>query len=79
MSAATAKRQPIAPGHPGERVTLLRGRQGLLQKDLATAAQVSVDTIRRLEQGYFVPSYPALSRIAAALQTTVSYLVTPID
>lgn len=72
------QRQPIPAGHPGEKVTLLRGRRGLLQAELAELAPVSVDTIRRLEQGRFTPSPSTLERIATALNTTLDYLTTPL-
>jgi transcriptional regulator with XRE-family HTH domain len=57
---------------------LYRARLGLRQADLAALSGVSADTIRRVEGGKHVPSYATLTKIAAALQCTVSQLTLPI-
>lgn len=69
----------LAAPHPGERVTLLRGRYHLTQQDLATRATVGIATLRRIEQGVGTPSYATLVALAKALGTDVSYLTKPID
>jgi transcriptional regulator with XRE-family HTH domain len=79
MTSAINTRHTIRAGHPGERILLLRGRLGLTQDELHTLAGVNIDTIRRTEQGYTSPTYATLQKLATALQTTVSYLTTPID
>lgn len=72
-------RQPIPAGHVGERIALLRGRRGLLQRELAEKSTLSMDSIRRIEQGKFTPRPDTLERIAKALGTSTAYLSTPID
>lgn len=58
----------------GERIKRLR-RNRLTQQDLATAANVSVDVIRKLEQGRrHTASVPTLQRIAHALDVDLGDL-----
>jgi DNA-binding XRE family transcriptional regulator len=68
---------PMPPGHPGERVTLLRRRKGWSQQELARAAGVAQRTVSLVEQGQNV-QHATLVALAAALETTVSELTKPI-
>jgi transcriptional regulator with XRE-family HTH domain len=66
--------------HPGERIALLRNRQGKSQMELATLSGIYVDTIRRIEQGRSREiQRTTLSALASALGCTIDYLLTPID
>ncbi|GAB3476961.1 helix-turn-helix domain-containing protein [Amycolatopsis cihanbeyliensis] len=59
----------------GERIRQLRGRL-MSQRELADRAQVSVDLIRKLEQGRrHTASIGSLQRIAEALDVTIAELV----
>jgi transcriptional regulator with XRE-family HTH domain len=77
MPSIRTPHAPIAAGHPGEKVVLLRNRVGLTQDALATRAKVGVATIRRLEAGLDYKS-STLVAVATALATSVSYLTQPI-
>ena len=60
----------------GERLARLRGRR-LTQRALAEAAEVSIDVIRKLEQGQrHTATIPTLQRIARALDVDISALLT---
>jgi transcriptional regulator with XRE-family HTH domain len=66
--------------HPGERIALLRNRQGKSQVELATLSGVYVDTIRRIEQGRSKEiQLSTLSALATALGCSTEYLLTPIE
>jgi transcriptional regulator with XRE-family HTH domain len=57
----------------GRRIAALRHARGLTQEQLAERAQLSVDVIRRLEQGQrSTARFATLQAIAAALDTEVS-------
>lgn len=61
----------------GERIQELR-RPTFTQHDLAVAADVSVDVIRKLEQGRrLTASIPTLARIARALGVDLAELLAP--
>ena len=57
-----------------ERIRRLRKGKGLNQKELAEKLEVSVDSVRRWEQGKRSPDVEMLRNIARVLKTTVSYL-----
>lgn len=57
-----------------ERITKLRKERGLTQKDFAEKLGVSIDSVRRWEQGKRSPDVEILSNIARVLSTTVSYI-----
>lgn len=60
----------------GERLARLRRRHGLSQEKLAERSGVSVDVIRKLEQGRRKPALMAtLTALARALDVEVSVLV----
>ena len=59
----------------GGQVRRLRQDAGLTQVKLATAAGVSVDVIRKAEQGRQTPSLSTLHKIASALDSEISALL----
>jgi len=62
----------------GEQIAVLRRARGLTQDQLAEAAGVSVDVIRRLEQGVrHSARLNTLSKIAAALGCEMSVIIVP--
>jgi DNA-binding XRE family transcriptional regulator len=60
----------------GRRIREARLSRGLTQLDLATATGIRRPNIARLERGGNTPTIETLQRIAEALGTTVSSLVT---
>jgi transcriptional regulator with XRE-family HTH domain len=52
----------------GDRVTSLRKKRGLSQKQLATKAGVSSSTISRLEKGEGIPGNDSIRQIARVLE-----------
>jgi transcriptional regulator with XRE-family HTH domain len=77
MRTMREKSPPMPPGHPGEKVTLLRKRLGLTQTELADTAHLSQRTVTALEQGRDV-ALPTLTALATALNVTVVELLTPL-
>ncbi len=59
----------------GKRLKDLRVQRGFKQADIATSADVSVDTIGRWEAGNGSPSADKLKFIAQKLSTTAAYLL----
>lgn len=57
-----------------DRIARLRKDKGLNQKQLAEKLEVSVDSVRRWEQGKRSPDVEMLRNIAQVLDTTVSYI-----
>ena len=57
-----------------DRIARLRKEKGLNQKDLAEKLKVSIDSVRRWEQGKRSPDIEILNKIAEVLDTTVSYI-----
>ncbi|MFJ7266672.1 helix-turn-helix domain-containing protein [Streptomyces sp. NPDC099050] len=53
--------------HPGQRIAARRQSRRMTQRDLATAAHLSLSMIRHIEQGHRQPSTSALGSIAASL------------
>ena len=51
----------------GVRLFQLRSKAGMTQEKLAEKASLSIDSIRRIEQGSRSPSFDSLERIADAL------------
>ena len=69
-----AARRPIVTGSIGERIRALRGRT--TQSQLAANADVSIDLIRKLEQGQrHTASIASLHRIARALDVSTGDLL----
>ncbi len=62
-----------------DRIARLRKEKGLNQKQLAEKLKVSVDSVRRWEQGKRSPDVEMLRNIARVLNTTVSYISGEID
>jgi transcriptional regulator with XRE-family HTH domain len=60
----------------GERIALLRRRQGMTQRELGEEAEIHWNTIARLERGKLtdLPG-KAVARVAQALGTTTDYLL----
>jgi transcriptional regulator with XRE-family HTH domain len=78
MPPSAKAKTPITPGHPGERIALLRNRLGLTQQELGTRAGIAQRTISVIEQGH--DAKPAtLHALAKALGTTIAHLYTPIE
>jgi transcriptional regulator with XRE-family HTH domain len=69
--------KPMLPGHPGEKILLLRRRLGIGQDQLAQDAGVHLNTVSAIEQGKPYTS-PTLEALAKALKTTVSVLTNPL-
>ena len=60
----------------GERIVLLRRRQGLTQQTVARLSGLNTNTISRLERGDILdPSGSVVVRLARALHTTTDYLL----
>ena len=57
-----------------DRIAKLRKENGLNQMDLAEGLRVSVDSVRRWEQGKRSPDVEMMNKIAQLLNTTVGYL-----
>ncbi len=53
----------------GVRLFQLRSEAGMTQAELAEKANLSIDSISRIERGDRAPSFESLERIAAALGT----------
>jgi transcriptional regulator with XRE-family HTH domain len=53
----------------GVRLFQLRSEAGMTQAELAEKANLSIDSISRIERGDRSPSFESLERIAAALKT----------
>ena len=53
----------------GVRLFQLRSEAGMTQAELAEKANLSIDSISRIERGERAPSFESLERIAAALGT----------
>jgi transcriptional regulator with XRE-family HTH domain len=58
----------------GERIRTLRKSLNMSQDDLADAIGANRVTISKYETGGYLPSIPALDRLATALHTTPSFL-----
>lgn len=54
----------------GERLKSLRQEKGLTQQGLATSSGLSVHVVRNYEQGWRLPGWPAVAKLALALGTT---------
>lgn len=61
----------------GVNVRRLRSHAGLTQAQLAEAADVSDETISRIERGAYEPSVMTACAVASALRVTVEDLVRP--
>ena len=57
----------------------LRGEAGLSQTDLSFRSGVSVDSLRRWEQGRATPRVAAIAKLALALGVSVNVLVEGIE
>lgn len=68
--------QPIA-ATLGGRIRLARQRKGWTQAELASATGTTVDAIARLETGELALSETDVTRVAAALGTTITELAQP--
>jgi transcriptional regulator with XRE-family HTH domain len=63
----------------GKKMAYLRKQKGMRQADLAAAINVSIDTIRRWEQGKRDPNADDLVKLATTFDTKVSYLIGEIE
>ena len=57
-----------------DKVVKLRKKEGLSQKELAEKVDVSIDSVRRWEQGKRTPNIAVLNKLATALNTTTEFL-----
>ncbi|MBR0204445.1 MAG: helix-turn-helix transcriptional regulator [Synergistaceae bacterium] len=57
-----------------DRIARLRKEKAMKQSDLAEKLGVSVDSVRRWEQGKRSPDIEILNKLAEVLSTTVSYI-----
>jgi transcriptional regulator with XRE-family HTH domain len=73
--------KPRSPEHAalGEAVRTLRLKAEMSQEQLAEAAKTDLTQVGGVERGVRNPSYTALLRMAAALDTTVGRLTTLAD
>ena len=62
-----------------DRIARLRKSKGLNQKQLAERLDVSVDSVRRWEQGKRSPNVDMLNKLAQVLDSTVSYISRETD
>lgn len=60
-------------------IAMARKRKNWIQTQLAEALGVSVDTVRRWEQGKRIPDTDMLQKLAQALDTTTAYLLGETD
>lgn len=60
--------------HIGDRVRAVRRRRALTQAELAGTAEVSVDTVVKLENGRHEPRPKTIRRLAAAMGVDVEVL-----
>ena len=60
--------------HIGQRVRAARKRRALRQIDLAESAELSVDTISKIENGLHEPHATTVRKLAGALGVGVEYL-----
>ena len=58
----------------GEKIKLLRKKNGLTQQQLAKLIPVSFSTFRRWEKNQHSPNISELSKLAQILSTSVAYL-----
>ena len=63
------------PSSLGERVADLRTRKGMLQKQLADRADISVSFLSEVENGHRTPGAEVLLRIADVLGASLDYLL----
>jgi transcriptional regulator with XRE-family HTH domain len=63
------------PSSLGGRVADLRARKGMLQKDLADQAGISVGFLSEVENGHRTPGAEVLLRIADVLGASLDYLL----
>jgi transcriptional regulator with XRE-family HTH domain len=63
----------------GQRIVVLRRRRDMKQRELAEAAEISVDVIRKLEQGQRQPArLETLTALANALDAPLAELVVAV-
>ena len=67
------------PDNFGSRLRALRERSRLKQSELSALAQISTVTLSRYENGLTRPGAAELARLAAALETSVAYLIGESD
>lgn len=63
----------------GRMVRSLRRARGFTQETLAEFAELSADTVRRLEQGAFSPSLDTLFKLVAGLRLDLATLFAAFD
>jgi putative transcriptional regulator len=77
--AGPVRASAAAEGAAGTRIRGVRKELGLTQQALATAVQVSRQTIIAMETGDYAPSVYLALKIARVLHTTVEDLWDPPD
>ncbi len=70
----TKKTVPELNAKLAVRLRRLRADHGLTQEELAAAAEISPDAVRRLERGAFSPTLRLMTHLADAFHLTVAEL-----
>ena len=65
----------VTPEDLGARVRELREGRGLTQEKVAELTGLATDTVRRIELGYYGPSFSTLVKIAVGFDLTVGQLM----
>jgi transcriptional regulator with XRE-family HTH domain len=63
----------------GKRIAQIRKQRGLIQEELAAKVDVSIDSVRRWEQGKIDPRLSEMKKLAVILDTSVAYLIGETD
>lgn len=66
-------------GRFGEQVRVLRNERNLTQEELASRAEVSVESIRRIERGELSPSLTTVVKLANGLDLRLRTLFSGLD
>ena len=79
---AALETHPAGPKHDltkrfGRLVAAHRRRKGMTQESLASAAEMSIDMISRIESGGTGARFPSIEKLAAALGVDAAELFTP--
>lgn len=69
------EKKALASRRAAERVLALRTAKGMTQQDLATGAELGMDTVRRFERGEGQIGVDNLDRVAKTLGVPLSELV----
>ena len=65
----------MTPKELGARVREIREARGLTQEQVAELTDLATDTVRRIELGYYGPSFSTMVKIAVGFGLTVGQLM----